>query len=95
MHNALRLGLAIADPGGVVETLQAVPDVSHAEVTSRSDRAVELLVLPAGTGSLAGPVSAAAHAHGWHVTGMHVERGRLDDVFRAITTGAKEDASDG
>ena len=95
MHNALRLGLAIADPGGVVETLQAVPDVSHAEVTSRSDGAVELLVLPAGTGSLAGPVSAAAHAHGWHVTGMHVERGRLDDVFRAITTGAKEDASDG
>ena len=95
MHNALRLALAIADPGPVVETLQAVPDVSHAEVTSQSDGAVELLLLPAGTGSLTGSVSAAAHANGWHVTGMHVERGRLDDVFRAITTGAKEDASDG
>ena len=95
MHNALRLGLAIADPSGVVETLQAMPDVSHAEVTSQSDGAVELLLLPAGTGSLAGPLGAAAHANGWRVTGMHVERGRLDDVFRAITTGAKEDASDG
>ena len=94
MHNALRLALAIADPNGVVETLQAVPGVSHVEVTSRSDGALELLLLPAGPASLAGPVSAAAHANGWHVTGMHVERGRLDDVFRAITTG-EEAASDG
>ena len=93
MHNALKLALATTDPSGVVETLQAVPDVSHAEVTSQSDGALELLLLPAGTASLAGPISAAAHANGWHVTGMHVERGRLDDVFRAITTG-EEDASD-
>jgi ABC-2 type transport system ATP-binding protein len=89
MHNALKLGLAVTDPSGVVESLQAIPDVSHAEVTSQSDGAVELLLLPAGSGSLAGPVSAAAHANGWHVTEMHVERGRLDDVFRAITTGER------
>lgn len=93
-HNALKLALAITDPSGVVETLQAIPDVSHVEVTSQSDAALELLLYPSGSASLAGPVSAAAHANGWHVTGMHVERGRLDDVFRAITTG-KEDASDG
>ena len=86
-HNALRLALAIADPSGVVETLQAVPRVSRAEVISQSDGVLELLLLPADSASLAGPVSAAAHANGWHVTGMHVERGRLDDVFREITTG--------
>ena len=94
MHNALKLALTTVDPGGVVETLQAVPDVARAEVTSQSDGALELLLLPAGSDSLVGPVSAAAHANGWRVTGMHVERGRLDDVFRAITTG-KEGASDG
>ena len=99
MHNALTLSLAISDPGEatadrMVETLQSIPDVSRAEVSARSDGALELLVLPAGMTSLAGPVGAAAHANGWHVTGMHVERGRLDDVFRAITTG-KEDARDG
>ena len=94
MHNALKLGLAVTDPSGVVETLRAVADVSHAEVTSQSDGTLELLLLPAGSRSLAGPVSAAAHANGWHVTEMHVERGRLDDVFRAITTG-KGDTSDG
>ena len=93
-HNALRLSLAIADSGGatagvVVATLESMADVSHAEVSARSDGALELLLLPAGDASLAGPVSAAAHANGWHVTGMHVERGRLDDVFRAITTGTE------
>ena len=87
-HNALKLALAITDPNGVVETLTAVPQVSKAEVTSQSDGILELLLLPSGSASLAGPVSAAAHAHGWHVTEMHVERGRLDDVFRTITTGA-------
>ena len=94
MHNALKLGLAVTDPSGVVETLQAVPNVSRAEVTSQSDGALELLLLPTGTGSLAGPVSAAAHANGWHVTEMHVERGRLDDVFRAITTGEGDARND-
>ena len=86
-HNALRLSLATTGPSGVVERLRAVPDVSRVEVTSQSDGVLELLLLPSGSTSLAGPVSAAAHANGWHVTGMHVERGRLDDVFRMITTG--------
>ena len=99
MHNALRLSLAITGPGEatadhVVETLRSIADVACVEVSPRSDGTLELLVLPAGAAALAGPVSAAAHASGWHVTGMHVERGRLDDVFRAITTG-KEDARDG
>jgi len=91
LHNALRLSLAISDPDEatvdhVVETLRSLPDVSQAEVNSQSDGTLELLALPAGTEPLAGPVSAAVHANGWHVTGLHVERGRLDDVFRAMTT---------
>ncbi len=99
MHNALRLSLALADPddvavGRVVEKLRSIPDVSCAEVVSRSGGALELLLLPAGAAPLAGPVGAAAHAEGWRVTGMRVERGRLDDVFRAITTG-REGSGDG
>ena len=93
-HNALRLSLAATGPSGVVETLRAIPGVSRVEVTSQSDGVLELLLLPAGSTSLAGPAGAAAHANGWHVTGMHVERGRLDDVFRTITTGQGE-TSDG
>ena len=76
-----------------METLKTVPQVSQVEVTSQSDGMLELLLLPSGSAPIASPVSAAAHANGWHVTEMHVERGRLDDVFRAITTG-KGDAGD-
>ena len=94
IHNALRLSLATTGPSGVVDTLRAIPDVSRVEITSQSEGVLELLLLPSGSTSLVGPVSAAAHANGWHVTGMHVERGRLDDVFRTITTG-QGDTSDG
>ena len=92
-HDALRLDLAVTDPAGVVETLQAVPGVSRVEVTSQNVNGLELLLMPAGRGPLAGAVGEAVRAAGWPVTRMHLERGRLDDVFRAITTG-KGDASD-
>ena len=64
------------------------------EVLARSDGALELMLLPDGGASIAGPVSEAARANGWQVTELHIDRGRLDDVFRQITTG-NGDASDG
>ena len=92
MHNALRLGLVIgeADRESVVETLKAVPGVAWVEVGAQSDGMLEVMLFPAGGVPLAGPAGEAAHANGWRVTEMHVERGRLDDVFRAITVGEEE-----
>ena len=86
-HDALRLHLAVTDPTGVVETLAAVPGVSSVEIARQNVNGLELLLMPAGRGPLAGPVGEAVRGAGWPVTRMHVERGRLDDVFRAITTG--------
>ena len=89
MHNALRLGLLIgeASGGSVVETLEAVPGVAWVEVGAQSGGALEVTLFPAGGIPLAGPAGEAARANGWQVTEMHVERGRLDDVFREITVG--------
>ena len=89
MHNALRLGLVVGDAGsaGVVETLKAVPGVALVEVDAQSGNALEVMLFPAGGVPLAGPAGEAARANGWEVTELHVERGRLDDVFRAITVG--------
>ena len=91
MHNALRLGLLAGDASAerVVEALQAVSGVSLAEVVAApsSGGALEVMLFPAGSLPLAGPAGEAARANGWEVTEMHVERGRLDDVFRAITLG--------
>ena len=85
-HGALRLHLAVTDSTGVVETLEAVPGVSGVEVARRNVNGLELLLMPAGDGPLARPVGEAVREAGWPVTRMQVERGRLDDVFRAITT---------
>ena len=89
MHNALRLGLLIGEASGesVVETLEAVPGVAWVEVGAQSGGALEVTLFPAGGIPLAGPAGEAARANGWQVTEMHVERGRLDDVFREITVG--------
>ena len=91
MHNALRLGLLAGDASAerVVEALQAVSGVSLAEVVAApsSGGALEVMLFPTGSVPLAGPAGEAARANGWEVTEMHVERGRLDDVFRAITLG--------
>ena len=93
-HEALRLDLAITDPSGVVETLGEVSGVSRVEVTKQTVHGLELLLMPVGRGSLAGAVGEAVRANGWPVTRMHVERGRLDDVFRAITTGTGESSDE-
>ena len=93
-HEALRLDLAITDPSGVVETLGEVSGVSRVEVTRQTVHGLELLLMPVGRGSLAGAVGEVVRANGWPVTRMHVERGRLDDVFRAITTGTGESSDE-
>ena len=89
MHNALRLGLVIgeASPESVVETLKAVPGVAWVEVGAQSGGALEVMLFPTDGIPLAGAAGEAAYANGWQVTEMHVERGRLDDVFREITVG--------
>jgi hypothetical protein len=35
---------------------------------------------------IAAEVAELARARGWAIAGLYVERGRLDDVFRAIAT---------
>ena len=35
-----------------------------------------------------GPISRLAEQHGWHFAELHLESGRLDEVFRNVTGGA-------
>jgi hypothetical protein len=39
-----------------------------------------------------GEIADLARNRGWTITGLQVERGRLDDVFREITTAPVEPA---
>jgi gliding motility-associated transport system ATP-binding protein len=83
-HNAVHVGLpGGADPGiaGQLASLSAVRAVEPAGLGD--DRG--LWVFPRDGGPILAEVAELVHARGWKVTGIRAERGRLDDVFRAIT----------
>src|SRR6266481_5835819 len=88
-HNAVRLGVA-ADPQ-VRADLMRLPGVAAVEPVS--DGEGEALMIFAEPGrAVVTHITELARAHGWEVTGLRVERGRLDDVFREITTVPAEPA---
>ena len=83
-HNAVRLGVAVDTQAQVRAELARLPGVATVEAVSDSEGDA-LMVFPGGEGPIVTKVADLARAHGWKVTGLRVERGRLDDVFREIT----------
>ncbi len=68
--------LAALDAVARVETLDADPGEGH----------VRLRAYPAGEAPLLHPVTDLVKTQNWNVEHLSVERGNLDEVFRAITT---------
>src|SRR5262249_33683084 len=83
-HNDVRLRVAAAAPQ-VRADLRRLPGVAAVEPVS-DDEGEGLMILPERGHTVLTHVADLARAHGWEVTGLRVERGRLDDVFREITT---------
>src|SRR6516162_8612209 len=91
-HNAVRLGVASGTHRQVRAELARLPGVAAVEAVSDSEGDA-LMIFPGGDGPIVAKVADLARAHGWEVTGLRVERGRLDDVFREITTVPQEPAT--
>ncbi len=87
MHNAISISIRAAGVDGMVEAINQIPGVASVEVLDAEDERVRLQVYPVDNASLAAPVSQLAREKGWAVEELHVERGRLDEVFREITSG--------
>jgi ABC-2 type transport system ATP-binding protein len=84
-HNAVTLTLhGNADAAEL--KLRALPLVAGVEKTARADGTVRLTAFPKGGALLIEDVSALAVREKWNVKEMYAEPGRLDEVFRAITT---------
>ena len=83
-HNAVRLDLASGDIAALAAELRQLPDVASVEPVIDDGHATISIFARNGQ-----PISDAivrlARDRGWPVTGLYVERGRLDDVFRTIT----------
>ncbi len=65
--------------------IEALAEVDAIEMDSDSDR---LTAFPANGQRPLGAITALATAKGWEFSELHLEAGRLDEVFRTITGGA-------
>ncbi|MCP5153204.1 MAG: ATP-binding cassette domain-containing protein [Ectothiorhodospiraceae bacterium] len=84
-HNVVCCGLRGVEASGAVEALGAVDGVQRIDVVAASAERVSLQIHPVNGASLLAPVAEFARTRGWEVDELYAERGRLDDVFRAIT----------
>jgi ABC-2 type transport system ATP-binding protein len=89
LHNAVTLTVRADGPDTVRGALKALPGVQSIETLSEEDGRARLRVFPHKAQTLVAAVSQAARSRGWDIEELHVERGRLDEVFRSVTTGAQ------
>ena len=84
-HNAVSLKLV--DPSrmeGVRAAIEALNEVTATEVDANNNR---MTAFPAPNKMPLAAISELAIAQGWEFSELHLESGRLDEVFRTITTG--------
>ncbi len=90
VHGALRLRLRSGgDPeraAAMIASFGSLPGIDEVEEVANQEGKVELLLFSGAGVVPTVAVADAARSGGWEVLEMYVERGRLDDVFREITT---------
>jgi ABC-2 type transport system ATP-binding protein len=84
-HNAVWLGIAPAAEAQIRADLAALPDIAAIEDIDDDEHGRALIVFPRQGRPLAAAIAELGRERGWQLTGLTVERGRLDDVFRSIT----------
>jgi ABC-2 type transport system ATP-binding protein len=66
--------------------LNSIPGIRSVEKTADIDGSVSFRIYPSGDHPLLTQVSQLARDKNWQVEDLHVTKGKLDDVFRSITT---------
>ena len=84
-HNSVRLGIASGADSNIRAELAGLPGVASVEPI-RDAEGDGLMVFARGGRPVVAEIADLARSRGWSITGLRVERGRLDDVFREITT---------
>ena len=89
LHNAVRLDIAPENEGRIRADLAAVPGIAAIEDAGVGDGHA-LLIVPRDQKPIAPEIAELAEGRAWNIAGFAIERGRLDDVFRAITAPPNE-----
>jgi ABC-2 type transport system ATP-binding protein len=84
-HNAVTMTVATTDADKIASKLKALSNVAAVERTAAAGD-VQLTAFPKSGALLVEAVSSLASRESWNVKELYAEPGRLDEVFRAITT---------
>lgn len=82
-HGAVSISLQAGESQAVADALRRVPGVVDLE----QDAQGRFTLFPADNVDVIAAVQRVARQQDWAIQELHVERGRLDDVFRALTGG--------
>ena len=85
-HNAVSLTIKSELTEEDKAKLAGLKNVASLEELARIDGTTRLVVVPENGQSIVSVVSDCVHSNGWVISEMRVEAGRLDEVFRSITT---------
>jgi ABC-2 type transport system ATP-binding protein len=85
-HNAVTIALPAQEASAATAKLKMLPTVASIEQNGPDDSVVRITAFPKSGALLIEDVSALAVREKWTVRELYAEAGRLDEVFRAITT---------
>ncbi len=85
-HNAVTIVLPALEAEAASLRLTSLADANSVEAAARPDGHIRLTVFPRRGTLLVETISRLAAQEGWSVKELYAEPGRLDEVFRAITT---------
>jgi ABC-2 type transport system ATP-binding protein len=85
-HNAVALKVAASNADAVVAALSSLQGVQSVERASANNGQIQLKAIPRGGSMIATDVAAILADRSLPVAELFVERGRLDEVFRKITS---------
>jgi len=86
-HNAVSLKIAAGTALDQIKAdIEQLAEVASTEIDANTGR---LTAFPAAGRLPLAAISELANARGWELAELHLESGRLDEVFRTITVGAR------
>ncbi|HTZ35236.1 MAG TPA: ATP-binding cassette domain-containing protein [Stellaceae bacterium] len=88
-HNAVRLETGAANEARIRADLAALSGIAAIDAAGGDER-VTLTIVARDQRPIAAEIADLAAGRDWQIAGFTVERGRLDDVFRAITAPPNE-----
>lgn len=90
IHNAITLKLDLVEGNDYLEKLNALTGVDRVVKKSADEQSIEYVVFSEERKNILKFVSSFVLEQRWGMQEIHLEKGRLDEVFRSITLGNEE-----